>query len=105
MTCVVRVEIYLNCSGGKLMSVYVLQRDNVSLECDMEYGAGKDVVCTVKGVVHECVEEAVKRSNYADYMRVVRGNATMLYISTSIFKIGRTPGELVKELFVLLRLC
>lgn len=87
------------------MSVYVLQSEKVFLECDMEYGAGKDVVCVVKGVAHECVEEAVKKTNYADYVKVVRGDATRLYISTSVFKAGKTPGELVKELFVLLRLC
>jgi len=87
------------------VSVYVLQSSDVSLECDMEYGAGKEVVCIVRGVAQECVEGAVKRSSYADYMKVVRGDATMLYISTSVFKVGKTPGELVKELFVLLRLC
>ncbi len=97
--------MYLNRSRDEPVSVYVLQSDDVSLECDMEYGAGKDVVCIIKGVAHECVEGAVKRSNYADYMKVVKGDAITLYISTSVFKIGKTPGELVKELFVLLRLC
>jgi hypothetical protein len=76
------------------VSIYVLHDGNISLECDMEYGEGKDVVCIINGVSRECIEEMMKRSKYHDYVRVEEGK---LYISTSIFKAGKTPGELIKN--------
>ena len=84
------------------MSIYVLQSGQALLECDMEYGQGKEVACIVSGVSRECVEEAVKRSGYGIYTRL---EDDKLYISTSVFRAGKTPGELIKELATLLRLC
>jgi hypothetical protein len=48
------------------------------------------------------VEKAVKRTGYGGYMTL---EGSRLYISTSIFRAGKTPGELIKELATLLRLC
>ncbi len=84
------------------MSIYVLQSGKAVLECDMEYGEGKEITCIVSGVSRECVEEAVKRTGYGIYMTL---EGSRLYISTSIFRAGKTPGELIKELATLLRLC
>ena len=84
------------------MSIYVLQSGKAVLECDMEYGEGREITCIVSGVSRECVEEAVKRTEYGGYMMP---KGSRLYISTSIFRSGKTPGELIKELATLLRLC
>jgi hypothetical protein len=84
------------------VSIYVLQSGEAVLECDMEYGEGKEITCVVSGVSRECVEEAVKRTGYGSYMTL---EGSRLYISTSIFRAGKTPGELIKELATLLRLC
>lgn len=85
------------------MSIYVLQSGKAVLECDMEYGEGKEITCIVSGVSRECVEEAVKRTGYGTSYMTLEGSR--LYISTSIFRAGKTPGELIKELATLLRLC
>jgi hypothetical protein len=84
------------------VSIYVLQSGKAVLECDMEYGEGKEITCVVSGVSRECVEEAVKRTGCGTYMTL---EGSRLYISTSIFRAGKTPGELIKELATLLRLC
>jgi hypothetical protein len=85
------------------VSIYVLQSGKAVLECDMEYGEGKEITCIVSGVSRECVEEAVKRTGYGTSYMTLEGSR--LYISTSIFRAGKTPGELIKELATLLRLC
>jgi len=85
------------------VSIYVLQSGKAVLECDMEYGEGKEITCIVSGVSRECVEEAVKRTGYGTSYMTLEGSR--LYISTSIFRAGKTPGELIKELVTLLRLC
>lgn len=84
------------------MSLYVLEDKGLYIECDMEYGPEKDVSCTVRGVPHKCVEEAVRKTGYSAYVKI-EGNRLLL--STSVFKAGRTPGELIKEIFFYLRLC
>jgi hypothetical protein len=47
------------------VSIYVLQSGKAVLECDMEYGEGKEITCVVSGVSRECVEEAVKERGTA----------------------------------------
>ncbi|ABP51477.1 MULTISPECIES: hypothetical protein [Pyrobaculum] len=84
------------------MSLYVLEDKGLYIECDMEYGPEKDISCTVKGVTQQCVEEAVRKTGYSAYMKI-EGNRLLL--STSVFKAGKTPGELIKEIFFYLRLC
>ncbi|MEZ0319063.1 MAG: hypothetical protein ABWK05_03590 [Pyrobaculum sp.] len=83
------------------MSIYVLQSGEAQLECNMDYQPGGDIECVVRGVEEKCVEEAVKRvgSNY------VRAEGFRLYVSTLVFKGGRTPGELIKEIALLLKYC
>ena len=84
------------------MSIYVVQSNKALLECDMEYGEGKDVTCVVNGVDAKCLEDIVKKLGCGEYARLENNR---LYISTSIFKAGRTPGELIREIATLLRLC
>jgi hypothetical protein len=84
------------------VSIYVVQNNKALLECDMEYGEGKDVTCVVNGVDAKCLEDIVKKLEYGEYARLENNR---LYISTSIFKTGRTPGELIREIATLLKLC
>jgi len=84
------------------VSIYVVQSNKALLECDMEYGEGKDVTCVVNGVDAKCLEDIVKKLEYGEYARLENNR---LYISISIFKAGRTPGELIREIVTLLRLC
>ncbi|MEM1597765.1 MAG: hypothetical protein QXP31_05555 [Pyrobaculum sp.] len=83
------------------MSIYILQSGEAQLECNMEYQPGGDIECVVRGVEERCVEEAVKKIG-SEY---VRSEGSKFYISTSVFKGGKTPGELVKEIALLLKYC
>jgi len=87
------------------VSLYVLHSEKVYIECDMEYSAGKDVSCIIRGATAECVKSALAKINGADYITVKGGEEVNVTISTSVFKAGKTPGELIRELFILLRAC
>jgi hypothetical protein len=93
---------FINQQGAAFVSIYVVQSDKALLECDMEYGEGKDVTCVVNGVDAKCLEDIVKKLGYGEYARLENNK---LYISNSIFKAGRTPGELIREIATLLKLC
>ncbi|MFN3803619.1 MAG: hypothetical protein ACK4SY_01025 [Pyrobaculum sp.] len=84
------------------MSLYVVQTGNISLRCDMDYSASKEVACVVEGVDNTCVAEVVKKLELGDLIKNVNNH---IYISTSIFTIGKTPGEVIKEIVTLLRFC
>ncbi|WP_148682398.1 hypothetical protein [Pyrobaculum neutrophilum] len=84
------------------MSVYVVQAGNAQLECDMEYAEGRDVICRLYGVEMSCLEDAVRKTGFQNYIKI---EGDRFYISTAIFKAGRTPGELIREIATLLRLC
>jgi hypothetical protein len=93
---------FINQQDAAVVSIYVVQSSKALLECDMEYGEGKEVTCIVDGVDARCLEETVKKLGYGDYTSLENNK---LYISTSIFKAGKTPGELIRELATLLRFC
>jgi hypothetical protein len=93
---------FINQQGIAFVSIYVVQSNRALLECDMEYGEGKEVTCVVNGVDAKCLEDIVKKLEYGEYARLENNR---LYISTSIFKAGRTPGELIREIATLLKLC
>jgi hypothetical protein len=93
---------FINQQGVAFVSIYVVQSNKALLECDMEYGEGKEVTCVVNGVDAKCLEDIVKKLGCGEYARLENNR---LYISTSIFKAGRTPGELIREIVMLLRLC
>lgn len=84
------------------MSTYIIQIDNIHIECDMEYGVSKDIVCKVVGVSHECLDDTIRKIGLEDYVKV---EDNTLYILTSIFKTGKTPGEVIKEIAMLSRFC
>lgn len=87
------------------MSLYVLNSEKVHIECDMEYSVGKDVACIIRGASVGCVKNTLAKMNYANYITVEGGDEVRVIISTSVFKAGKTPGELIRELFILLRTC
>lgn len=79
----------------------MVQGEGIYIQCDMEYGSEKDIVCEVEGASLECIEKIISRYS----IRVERGKPLRLYIPTSIFNLGKTPGELIKEIFTVSRLC
>jgi len=86
------------------VSVYVIQSGNVVIECHMEYVRGGEIVCVASGTSPECLRKAVQKISSPEFVRVNEA-AAKFYISTALFESGKTPGEVIKELAVLLRLC
>lgn len=86
------------------MSVYVVQSGGAMIECHMEYVRGGEIVCTASGISPECLRKAVQKVSSPEFVKVDE-TAAKFYISTALFERGRTPGEVIKELAVLLRLC
>ncbi|MFN7105293.1 MAG: hypothetical protein ACK4M3_01705 [Pyrobaculum sp.] len=84
------------------MSLYVVQTGGISLRCDMDYSLSKEVVCVVEGVDNTCLAEVVKKLGLGD---LIKDKNNHIYISTSIFTIGKTPGEVIREIATLLRFC
>ncbi|MEM4509508.1 MAG: hypothetical protein QXT46_00115 [Pyrobaculum sp.] len=84
------------------MSLYVLYGEGVNIQCDMEYSSGKDIICEIEGAPLECIEKAISRYKY---IRLEKDKSLKIYIPNTIFTYGKTPGEIIKEVFTLAQYC
>lgn len=83
--------------------MYVLSMDRVVFKCRMEYKPSGHVVCQVTGVELNCLTTVVERLSLSNYVTVREGPT--LYISTEIHTVGKTMGEVIKEIATVAQLC
>lgn len=90
------------------MGLYVANRGRLRALCDMEYDvdSGKPVTCLMQGAPVECVRLAASRLPYSEaveFRQLEEGPS--LVIHTSIFRAGKTPGEVIREVLAMVDMC